>query len=315
MNKIILVAIFSTVVSFARFDAVAMQQCEAYNNMHHTKNTHHVLLSVQKDYTVVKKHKGQYLVLIPNENIAQRWVDPNCFLKSKRSHKKPYITMHTKKYESSIFHNKNSKNQSLLVLSWQNAFCQTHQRYAECKNEKIGDVGHLTLHGLWPQPRNKQYCHVSKKIISKDKFHQWRRLPNIDIEPKTLELMDHYMPGYISMLHKHEWIRHGTCYGENANQYFHDGLSMTKEVDNSAVGYLLHSHIGKFVTLKQIRVAFDKSFGLGAGERVALGCRGGLITEIRIHIGNHGDELKDLILKGSKARSRCQKGKIDRSGY
>ncbi len=315
MPKKLLILAATTLTLFAKFSATPSMQCEAYNNMRHTKNTHHITLDTSKKYTILKKHKGQFLVLIPGESIAQRWVVPSCFSKNVKTHKSPNISKHTNKYKTSIFNNKNNKNQTLLVLSWQNAFCQMHRRVTECKRFDRSDKGHLTLHGLWPQPRSNQYCKVPHKLVAKDKHHQWRALPNIDIEPQTLELMDRYMPGYVSRLHKHEWIKHGTCYGKSADGYFHDALTLAKEVDNSAVGDLMRKNVGKKLTLSQIKAAFDRAFGKGASEHVAISCSGGLITEIKVALSGHSDEIKDLIFNGSHPKSRCQQGKVDRTGY
>jgi len=315
MQKYLLFTILSTLILSARFTSTPVMECEAYNNMKHTKNSHHVQLHTDREYTVLKKHKGQYLVLIDGESIAQRWVDGNCFSKNKNNSKQPIKTKNTKKYQNSVSKNIIDPKQSLLVLSWHNAFCETHRKKAECQAVKKSDKGHLVLHGLWPQPRNNVYCGVPQKLIAKDKHHQWKALPNIDIEESTLELMDRYMPGYLSRLHKHEWIKHGTCYGESADRYYHDALSLAREVDQSAVGELLRSHVGKKVTLKQIRAAFDRAFGPGAGQRVALKCQGGLITELWIHIGGKGESLGSLISKGSRTKSRCHQGKVDRTGY
>jgi len=315
MRKLLLLLLLSTFYLSARFTAAPVMECEAYNNMKHTKNSHHVVLDTDKQYTVLKKHKGQFLILLQDESIAQRWVDGNCFSQKKKEHKETKKSKHTKKYQKPISINIKPKEQSLLVLSWHNAFCQTHRRQAECKNPKKSDKGHLVLHGLWPQPRNNVYCDVPQKLIAKDKHHQWKALPNIDIEERTLELMDQYMPGYLSRLHKHEWIKHGTCSGKSADDYYHDALTLASEVDQSEVGNLFRSHVGRPLTLGQIRTAFDRAFGVGAGQHVELKCQGGLITELWIHIGGKEGSLKERIANGSSAKSRCHKGKVDRTGY
>ena len=311
MSRLLFLSLFSTVLVCARFSAVPTRSCEAYNNMKHTKNSHHVVLDRSKKYTVLKKHKGQFLVLIPDESIAQRWVDRSCFSGDKKSIK----PQHTKKYQKPILAHPKSGKQSLLVVSWHNAFCETHRKKSECRQVNKSDKGHLVLHGLWPQPRNNVYCGVPQKLVAKDKHHQWKALPNIDIEESTLALMDSYMPGYISRLHKHEWIKHGTCYGESADRYYHNALTLAKEVDTSAVGTLLRSHVGKKITLSQVRAAFNHAFGRGSGEKVEMKCQGGLVTELWIHVGGKGEKLSKLIASGSNTRSRCQKGKVDRTGY
>jgi len=315
MKKIVSLGVLLSAVLFARFSAVPVAECEAYNNMKHTKNTHHIVLDTEKQYTVLKKHKGQYLVLIDGESIAQRWVDGSCFSSKKKEYKSTIKPKDTKKYQKSVSKNITTRKQALLVLSWHNAFCETHRRQTECQNPKKSDKGHLVLHGLWPQPRNNVYCNVPQKLIAKDKHHQWKALPNIDIEESTLELMDSYMPGYLSRLHKHEWLKHGTCYGTSADKYYHDALTMAQEVDRSAVGKLFRTHVGRRITLSQIRTAFDHAFGKGAGQRVELKCQGGLITELWIHVGGEGDRLSERIHSGTPAKSRCREGKVDRTGY
>ncbi len=311
MKKIImLLTLLSTLLS-ARFIATPLQECEAFNNMKHTKNTHNITLKMNQQYTIIKKYKGQYLTLIKGESPAQRWVSSECLTKAK----KPVMSKHTKKYEKPILLNKKSNTQSILVLSWHNAFCETHQNKRECIQSMREGKSHLVLHGLWPQPRNNVYCNVPKKIAAKDKHHQWRELPNLELEPKTISLLQTYMPGYISGLHKHEWIKHGTCYSKDEESYFSDALSLTREVDSSSVGKLLRQNIGKKITLSQIRKAFDSSFGNGAGKKVELKCKGGLLTELWINIGGEGDKLTELISSGKSVRSRCYTATVDRIGY
>jgi len=303
-------ALLLTVSVSARFTAHPTQSCEAWNDMKHSRNTHHVVLEPDQEYTILKKHKGQYLILLKGESPAQRWVDHTCFSKSsrqKRKDKQEYI----KKYKNKIFPNRKTLRNEILVLSWQNTFCETHRNKKECRTNRSGDPGHLTLHGLWPQPRSNAYCNVPRKIVAKDKHHQWRTLPNIDTEPETLELMDTYMPGYVSYLHKHEWIKHGTCYGTTADRYFHDGLSLAQEVDRSAVGTLLKNSIGKRVTLGAIRHAFDQAFGMGAGSRVEMKCDRGLLSELWINLKGQGDHLKPLIADAPKRKSRCRSAIVD----
>jgi ribonuclease T2 len=301
----------------ARFTAHPVEACEAFNNMKHTKNTHHVVLNTHRDYTVVKKHKGQYLLLLKGESPAQRWADRSCFGKtnaantSKQTIQISRSTPRAQHRPATTLGKSHGAKPTLLVLSWHNAFCETHRGKQECQRDKQADAGHLVLHGLWPQPRSNAYCQVPRKIVAKDKHHQWRKLPSIDTEPETLELMDTYMPGYVSYLHKHEWIKHGTCYGTDANRYFHDGLTLAKQVDQSAVGHLLKNNISKRITLGILRHAFDQDFGSGAGQRVEMKCDRGLLVELWINLRGHGDRIKPLIAAGGKRKSRCRAAVID----
>jgi len=283
----------------------AIKTCPAYNNMRHSTNTNSIKLKKGKDYRVIEHRKGQILTIIKGEKIAQRWVDEECF--------------------SNINSTKNSKSrtnikkakQNLLALSWQNAFCQTHQYKKECKSMKKGDFAssHFVLHGLWPQPRNNQYCNVSKKEIGIDKNKQWNRLERLNLTPRVREDLKKYMTGYSSNLHLHEWVKHGSCYGTNANSYYKDAINLLNQVNSSKVQDYFSKNIGKIVKLKDVREIFNNEFGKGSGDRVTMSCRKGLITELWLYIGSGSSDLKSLFAKGSKQKSRCFKGKIDEVGY
>jgi len=299
----------------------ATQACPAYNNMKHTTNTNERVLKVGQEYRILSHKEGQVLTLIEGERIAQRWVDEGCFSNTsgKKVEKKEPSTL------SSIVHsitNKLSSNsslskQNLLALSWQNAFCQTHQYKKECRSMNAKDfaASHFVLHGLWPQPRNNQYCKVSKKEIGMDKNKQWYRLPDLDLNRTVRSRLSTLMPGYHSNLHKHEWIKHGSCYGKDANAYYDDALELLGQLNRSNVQQFFKHNIGKKVSLKEIRKIFDQEFGRGAGDHVTMNCQKGLITELWLHLGSGSEKLSALLKKGETPKSRCFKGKIDAVGY
>ena len=56
------------------------------------------------------------------------------------------------------------------------------------------------------------------------------------------------MPGTRSALHRHEWLKHGTCYGDTAEEYFADALQLMAELNASPVRALLAARIGGRVT-------------------------------------------------------------------
>ena len=338
MKKIgILLLIFSALV-YARHDAIPSQACEAYNNMKHTKNTHHVLLDTTRTYTVLKHHKGQNLIIVKGETPAQRWVNDDCFSKPKKKTNRDDVspaksqvvniedeltfaalniarTKHTKKYQNNI-----TSKQNLLALSWHNAFCETHRYKKECKSRRLPGLKqysekHFVLHGLWPQPKSKQYCNVDKELIAADKHKQWRNLPCLALDEETEDRLEKVMPGFASELHKHEWVKHGTCYGTDAEQYFRDSISLVEQLNASKVGDFFTKQLGKKVTLKQVRHLFDRSFGVGAGKRVALKCKKGLVTELWLHLGSGSDDLATLLKRGKITRSRCQGGRMDKAGF
>ncbi len=339
MNKLFYIVIFFAVSLLARHDAYPTKVCPAFNNMKHSKNTSDVYLNTKQKYTVLKYHKGQVLVLIKGEQPAQRWVDGACFLKRTngsnpmnvkkveietlsmedallKSSKSTDIANFTKKHN-----NPKLSQHNLLSLSWHNAFCETHRYKKECKKSIFSFAKdkykekHFVLHGLWPQPRNNIYCGVGKKYVSIDKHKQWNRLPDLGLSDDAKRRLIRVMPGFNSNLHRHEWIKHGTCYGTDAKQYYEDAVNLVEQLNDSKVGVFFSKNIGKHVTLQQIRALFNRSFGAGSGKRVELKCKGGLITELWLHLGSGSDDLGILLAKGKKIRSRCQGGMLDKAGF
>jgi len=312
---------------FAREEALARKACPAFNNMKHMKNTHNVILQTGMPYTVLRQHKGQYLILLKGENPAQRWVDESCFSNNlvRNEHvdnvrdiidRKSAISNNTKKY-----YKLEKREQMLLALSWHNAFCETHRNKKECRRDMFSlfrsthREHHFILHGFWPQPRNNVYCNVEQKYITMDKYRHWNKLPRLELTDETKKRLSRIMPGVHSNLHRHEWIKHGTCYGTDAENYFKKSIAMMDQFYDSDVSRFFEKNVGKRITLMQVRTLFDKSFGEGTGKKVEMRCKNGLITELWLHLGLEGDDLETLLKNGKQTRSRCDRGLIDRAGY
>ncbi len=327
MKKLLPLLLFLTLGLFARQELHPAKSCATYNNMKHTKNSHHVMLDMEKKYTILDQHKGQYLILVKGEQPAQRWVNENCFHMEKEVHnsldryieasnKKKDSKANTKKYENSKISQGN-----LLALSWHNAFCETHRYKKECKRNVFSlfrskhAESHFILHGLWPQPANRAYCRVEQKYITMDKYKHWNKLPEPKLSKETFEHLKKYMPGVVSNLHKHEWIKHGTCYGTGAERYFKKAISLLEQFQQTEVSDFFEKNMGKRVTLKQIRQHFDQSFGTGAGKRVEMRCHKGLVTELWLHLGGESDKLGIALLNGKEVYSRCNRGMIDKAGF
>lgn len=212
-------------------------------------------------------------------------------------------------------------SQNLLALSWHNAFCETHPYKKECKRDVQSLIRSKThdsqfvLHGLWPQPRNKIYCNVDKALVALDKKRNWTYLPCLALDTKIENDLKAVMAGFASELHKHEWIKHGTCYGTNANSYYADAIALTKQVNHSPILAYFSKNMGKIVTLREIRNIGNKSFGKGAGESIELRCKAGLVTELWLHLGSGSRDLGRLLQKGKKVRSKCKQGRVDRAGF
>jgi ribonuclease T2 len=205
----------------------------------------------------------------------------------------------------------------ILSLSWEPAFCAGHAAKTECAAETAAgfDATHLSLHGLWPEPFKNQYCGVDAAIVTNDKEGDWKALPAVNLPAATRTRLEAAMPGTRSALERHEWLRHGTCYGSDQATYFGDALGLVDAVNASAVQALLAGNVGKEVTADAIRGAFDKGFGAGAGARVKIACqRVGdrrVISEITIGLvgkpGN-GRTLASLMAGSGPTSPGCPSG-------
>ena len=208
----------------------------------------------------------------------------------------------------------------VLAASWQPAFCQTHRTKTECRaqTQERFDSAHFALHGLRPQPRDNVYCGVNRVQRAAAETGRWSDLPPPELTDATRADLDLVMPGTQSQLERHEWIKHGTCYGDTAEEYFVESLQLMNQLNASPVRVLFADRIGEIVTAAELRAAFDQAFGAGAGERVEMACSGGLITELRIHIDGAITEttrFAELIAAADPVGGGCPRGRIDSAGF
>lgn len=299
---------------------VADRVCEALQSIKKGTNPGEITLVPDMVYEVLGQNKPQpsyYQVRVKGVG-TPRWVPVECgrlyIFSQSQPEKEPEgpscpITAST---------------DNLLAISWQPSFCETHQDKTECQSQDASDfdANHFTLHGLWPQPRGKEYCCLPSDFPQKP----WSSQPNFDdrLDEETLALLeDRRMPGVESFLHRHEWYKHGTCYNPQSDrpeeEFFAEALALLKQINNSSVQDLFASRIGRTVSLAQIQAAFDRDFGPGAGQKVNLICdRQGRIGELWINLA--GDIKSDtpiweLLATAKNARSECQSGLVDQSGF
>lgn len=213
------------------------------------------------------------------------------------------------------------RTQYVLAISWQPAFCETAENRPECRSQTADrfDASHFTLHGLWPQ--RVDYCDVSRTDQLADREGDWSALPAPELGKATAAKLREMMPGTQSGLERHEWLKHGTCYGEPADAYFADALALLEAVNASAVRDLFARSIGKELTQKQVRDAFDVAFGKGAGLRVRLACeRDGnrrIITELTIGLTGQitaPADYRRLTMAARPTNGGCDAGIVDPVG-
>jgi ribonuclease T2 len=211
----------------------------------------------------------------------------------------------------------------ILAVSWQPAFCEGQPRKPECETQTEArfDASHFTLHGLWPQPRSNVYCGVDERDQRASENGRWDLLPETRLTSATRSELAEVMPGTQSMLDRHEWTKHGSCYkGGSAELYYLHSLRLMAELNRSVVRDYFVKMRGKTVRLSDIRARFDEAFGEEAGLRIRIACRDDgkrrLITEITLGLsGDPGREsLSQLLLASRPTDGGCGRGEIDRAG-
>ena len=309
---------------------VASKACPAVLSIKKGTNPGDVSVEAGKSYVLLGKNKDQathYWVNVPGANPAQRWVGLDCgSVDGAQAQAAPVnnggaavnTPMGTVKPKPKPKGPKDGIPYFVLALSWEPAFCEAMKGKAECKSETASsyEASHFSLHGLWPQPRANVFCGVDPALAALDDQHQWEQLPEPQLSPATKAALDHAMPGTQSVLERHEWIKHGTCYpGGNAETYFKDEIRLAEAVNASPVQVFMAANIGKTVQASEIRAKFDAAFGTGAGQRVHVSCdKNGRISELVIGLKgdiSKGTSLADLIAASETTDIGCASGLVD----
>lgn len=327
----LLVALASVAGAQVKMDGqfAATKACPAIQSIKKGTNFGDISVEAGKSYRLLGKNKNQetyYWVEVPGANPLQRWVPIDC---GTTDAKAPSTTVSgggaaVDTPQGTVKPKPKPKGpiggvpSFVLAISWEPAFCEVMKDKAECKNETPAsyEATHFSLHGLWPQPRRNVFCGVDPVIAALDDQHQWEQLPQPPLSADTKVALDKVMPGTQSVLERHEWIKHGTCYpGGNADQYFKDAIRMVDEINSSAVQTFMAANIGKIVQTADLRATFDAVYGKGAGERVRVSCsKDGMISELTI--GLKGDTngrtpLADLIAASETTDVGCASGLVD----
>ncbi|MCB8836522.1 ribonuclease [Aurantimonas sp. VKM B-3413] len=324
---------------------IARSACAATPSIRSAANDPSLPLEVERAYRLVgenKKDGTHYLIEVPGAKPEQRWIEKRCGERvaavdagsaSGGSDGEAIEGANSQLPEdepaSDVADSGNGAQAGaahrnlLLAISWEPAFCETHERKPECRSmtDTSFDARHFSLHGLWPQPRGTEYCGVPEDQKADDRRGRWDRLPAVALDPEVKTKLDKFMPGTQSRLERHEWTRHGTCYGADANEYFRDSIAALEAIDASAVGALFAGALERPLSADKIRAAFDQAFGPGAGSRVKIACdRDGdrrLISELTIGLVGEitpEPDMKALIMAARPTSPGCTDGIVDAAG-
>ena len=281
------------------------KSCTAYSSIR--KQSNPIKLNAGDTYKVVAKNKpspSHYRIVVSVSRSQNNWIAVDC---GKLDGQAAPVA------NSSVGSNKDY----LLALSWQPGFCLTHGSKKECKSgdSRSYSASHLSLHGLWPQPRDNAYCGVSETDRSIDRRGRWDQLKPLKLSSNTKKELTQAMPGFVSLLQRHEWVKHGTCYSKTAEEYYVDSVHLTKQINLTSLDEMITKNKGKKITLSEIQKTIAESVGKQAASRVALRCgRKNQITEL--WIGLRGDVKKTpidkLMAQGKAPQSNCKSGLVAR---
>jgi ribonuclease T2 len=301
---------------------IAGENCSALRSIR--KQANPVRLEPGHSYQIVaanKERASHFLIIVPGATPERRWAPVGCGKREGGAPTGQATSPKPKPGENQP--QTGERTQYVLAATWQPAFCQTKPDKVECQTQTAErfDASHFALHGLWPQPRSVGYCRVEQPQIEDDKAGRWDQLPAVVLEPATAEELSKVMPGTQSHLERHEWTRHGTCYGTTPDEYFGDALALMRALNGSAVQQLFESRAGQFLSFADIGKAFDQSFGMGAGRRVRMQCArdNGRLIISELTIGLTGDispksSLASLIAAAQPTKSECPGGIVDVAG-
>jgi ribonuclease T2 len=297
---------------------VASKSCAAVQSIKKGTNPGDVLIESGKTYILLGKNKdaaSHYWIEVPGAAPRQRWVGVECGSANG--------TVVSTPSQASVAVS-DGKPFYVLAMSWEPAFCEGLSGKVECKTQAATsfEASHLVLHGLWPQPRRKVFCNVDKALAAADDAHQWEALPEPELSAATKAALDQVMPGTQSLLERHEWVKHGSCYpGAKAETYFGDAMRLMTAINASAVQAFVAANVGKTIQSADLRARFDEAFGRGAGDRVRVACKPDgnrqLITEITLGLKGDisaGTPVAELIAASSPTDAGCPSGIIDPPG-
>lgn len=297
---------------------MAQRTCPALQSINRQTNPGDITVTPGTTYRVVAANKAEtshYWIVVPGAQPDRRWVAVECGSLDGGTANTPAPPRQPQA--------SGPKPRYTMAVSWQPAFCEAHTRTPECRSQTPGrfDATHFSLHGLWPEPFENVFCDVPADQMRDSEDGSWQDLPPVALSARLRSALDQVMPGTRSQLERHEWTKHGTCYGATQEQYFADAVALMGALNGSGVAHLFAANIGRQLSQRQIRAAFDAAFGSGTGQRVSMDCeRDGnrfLISELTISLVGPVAADADLASLTAAARPTdggCTIGTVDPAG-
>lgn len=200
----------------------------------------------------------------------------------------------------------------VLSVSWQSGYCAARPKSRGCADFSAASpvARQFSLHSRFQVRRS--YCGVEADLKQRARKAKWSDLPDITLAAATKQRLLAAMPAARLGLDRQQWLRSGSCVAASAEAYYGRSLDLLDQLNASPVPALFTGKAGGTLTLAEVRAAFDRAFGPGAGERVRLACRkaGDRTIVIGLTIGLAAGEgtLSALIDGSSPTKSRCTEG-------
>lgn len=244
------------------------------------KNPDNTRLSAGQSYTVIdaSADASWLRIVIPSAQPAQRWVPASCG--------NARLGMPAGGGQTSASCSTGGQADSyVFAVSWQAAFCATHQQKPECTTPTAWAAGNFTLHGLWP---NKTSCGTNYGFCSSQPQQKnFCAYPEPAISPDTFQQLGQVMPSAAagSCLQRHEWYKHGTCQSTwDANGYFQTAITLTQQFNASGPAAFMRANLGKQVRASDFYTAIDQGLGNNAHQRMKFTCTNGQLVDIYINL-------------------------------
>jgi ribonuclease T2 len=284
----------------------AEKACPAYQSMRRQTNPGDVHLEVGKPYPVFEINPRQegiwHRIRVAGANPTERWVAPGCGLAAVE----PPDTDNDKACRTPDMY-----DSFVLAVSWQPAFCETHDEKPECdvSNASAYQASNFTLHGLWP---NRKECGIDYGFCGE--HHKptggFCNYPELQLNPWVRRSVDVVMPSAAagSCLQRHEWYKHGSCQTTwTKDQYFALAAQLTMAFNGSGIGAYMAANLGREINKDEFYAKIDDLFGAEAHEHIEFKCKDGNLVDIYIHLPNvieKSDTLAALIRRSEVQGSR-----------
>ena len=274
-----------------------------------------VTIEPGRSYPITGKNKAEatyYQITVEGASPAQRWVEVACG-DVNGAEVTPTANAHAGGVRAT----------HVLALGWEPAFCLEHADKTECAGEtgQSFAASHLSLHGLWPQPREGLLQGCRPGICCGG------QAPRLGGPARTgPERRDEKAPFGGHAGHP---VRAGAARMDRARKllrrhgrfYFNRAAELVQQINASGVGRLFAQTSASLFGPNAILAAFDQSFGAGPGARVTVSCQGHgsqrTIGELVISLA--GDvagsaPFGDLIRTAASSQPGCPAGLVVQPG-